>query len=639
MKHYCHLLLILLCQFANGQAVIPPYGEVSIEDLKLRSCHFEPDATAMRLFDVTETDVDVTPLRINTQRRVRIKIFNEKGYEHASIKVPFYNSKKSKIKDLVGVVYNLDSTGKIVVQHLEEDDFFKEKDGKIGIINFTFPNLKPGSIIEYKYSKSEKNIPVIEPWFPQQNIPTAYSSVTIVTSVDSETRELSTGQDSVHYKFERLGKTPPTRGKKQFFCYDLPSFQSEPFMSSFNDNLLKVVFLLIPKSLGFIDFARAPNTLWKLMGTSILQSDAFDFQIRKVHPGTEKLIDSAKKIPVIADRIGFIYHRVQQLFPHTTENSLFSGDLSDVWNERTGNTAEINLVLLNLLRQSGIKAYALLVSTRENGKVNINFPGGGQLNGIDIIAYDSSRTFIMDATLRYQPHTIPPQNILNRDAYLLDEKEMKWITITDDRFLLKQNSNIQAAVGNDGKITGTAYTWHYDFAKSYLLDSALEKEDDKFFDKKPQGLTIHSLKQENTQNNSSPLLQTIDFLYEPQQTGDYLFINPQLFSAKKANPFTKDFRRTDIDLGCKQSFSLKFSLQVPEGFTIDHLPKNIVVRADDSSFYYRRSCESDGNGLYLMETFEILKPIFGKDDYTSMQEFFKRAYALMTEEIVLKVKK
>lgn len=645
MRKFIILILALIASpFLIAQKKIPGFGEIDIAELKLPSCSFEPDANAMKIFDVQEIEFDPGDFgsKLVTERRVRVKVFNEKGYKYASVTIPYFSKKRStKIKDLEGVVYNLDSAGRIVIEKLEKKDFFKENaQDNIGVINFTFPNLRPGSIVEFRYRKVEKNIIQIDPWIAQDEIPTAYASTILITPSYSRVREKILGADTLEQKTERLKKGSYTRVKRTYYRDSIHSFQPEPFMSSYKDNLLKVIFMLIPEANFFTDFLSASESVWKFAGNMLMNSPNFGGQIKKPIPGTEKLIDSAKSISSIADRISFIYENVKKRILYKAEQTLYPDDLAEAWNTQSGNTAEINLILLNLLQKSDVQSYPILVSTRENGKVNMQFPSIGQLNGVDVLATDSNKVYILDASLKFQSSQNPPFNILNRNAYLLNRENMRWVLIDDDRPLLKQSINVQAMINESGIIEGNAFSWHFDYAKSYMLDTTIDDdEDNKFQDKIPTGLKILSVSQENADNNSKPLEQKTEFTYEPPGTGDFYFINPQFLSSKKENPFVKDSRHTDIDFGCNQEIKLNLTLSFPATFEVDHLPKGIIVRAPDSSFLFRRYSFSDSMGITIQQIFEIKQPVFYRDVYPGIQEFFERVYALMSEEIVLKRKK
>ncbi|MFI5133561.1 MAG: DUF3857 domain-containing protein [Chitinophagales bacterium] len=641
------LLLILPAFLVNASLVAqknqPGFGQIDLADLLLKKCPFEPEASAMKLFDIQEVEFEPSEYtsKLITERRVRIKIFNAEGYKYASIRIPYFNKRRTtKFKELSGMIYNLDSSGNVVVQKLEKKDFFKEKaEENVGVINFAFPNVKPGSVIEFRYTKIEKNIFQIDPWVVQSEIPTAYASVTAITPVFSRLKEKIFGADTIQEKYDLLTGGKYERNKKTLFKENIRSFQPEPFMSSYRDNLLKVVFMLFPESNFFIDALTSPTAIWKFAGLSLLKSEFFGGQIKKAIPGTEKVIDSAKKISSIADRISFIYETVKKRVPDKAEQTIYPNDLADAWNSKTGNTAEINLILLNLLEKADVECYPILVSTRDNGKVDTEFPSTGQLNGVDVLARDSSTVYLLDASLKFQSYNNPPLNVLNRQGFLLTKDTMQWVMINDDRPLSKQSINIWASVKENGTIEGNASCLFYNYAKSYMLDSTIDDDDeDKFLDKKPLGLKILSIKQENMENDNEPLLQKIEFTYEPQQTGDYYFINPMLLSIKKANPFIKETRHSDIDFGCNQELTLTLNLDMPSNYQVDHLPKNITVRAPDSSFFFRRRFSVDSSQILLSQTFEIKRPLFDKEDYLAVKEFFDRVFALMAEEIILKKK-
>lgn len=639
------LTLLVMSIGAVAQKKLPEYGKIELADLQLKNCPFEPEAPAMKLFDVQEVEFDLYAYghtRFKTERRTRIKIFNEKGYKYASVKIPFLSKRGyGKIKDLSGIVYNLDAEGKVVTEKLDKDDFFKEKTGgNIGIVNFTFPNLQPGSVIEFRYTTIEKEIMQLDPWIVQDEIPVAYTSNIIITPSLSRVVEKAYGIETINPVVSLLGMGNARR-KTVYSKENVISFQPEPFMSSQKDNLGRVVYLLFPYGNSIFNSDSSPDVLWESTGSQFLRSAFFKEQIQKVIPGTEAIIDSAKKLLTSEDKISYVYEAVKNRMPDKAEQSINASSLKEVWESREANSAEVNLILLNLLEKAGVNAYAMFISTRENGKVSKDFPSLGQLNGIDILAVDSSTYYVLDANLKFQSFKTPPLNILNREALLLYPDSIRWITINDDRPLLKQNITVFAELNKNGIIEGTANYQHFDYARAFVLDTTdtEEKEGDKkFLDKKIPGLTIVSLKQENKGSDREPLIETVEFTYELQQSDNFFFIAPQFLFSKRENPFIKEKRNTDIDFGCNQELVFNISLMIPDSFEVDHLPKNTLVRAPDSSFYFKRMVSASGKSISFLQVFEVKKPVFEKEQYAGIQEFFKRMHALMAEEIVLKKK-
>ena len=234
---------------------------------------------------------------------------------------------------------------------------------------------------------------------------------------------------------------------------------------------------------------------------------------------------------------------------------------------------------------------------------------------------------------------MPPFNILNREALLIKEDDVEWVTITDNRPLLKNLVNITALFTDSGYLQGSAYNIFYDYYKSMMLDTTSEEDKKNYFNKKPDGLKMISANYENTLNDHQPLIQKLEFDYTGSSTGDYYFINPQLLASTNSNPFIQTTRHTDIDLGARQELVLKLNIEFPASYMVDFLPANILVRAPDSSFMYKRIVTHDSIRVAYFQSFEIREPLFYKEDYPGVKEFFDRVYALMAEEIVLKKKK
>lgn len=647
MKKILICILVLCASPAFGQQSVPSFGDIDAATLRMTSCPFEPDAVAMKLFDVQETSFDVmyAGFKLKMERHVRIKIFSEKGYPEASIKIPYLSKRGlAKIKELKAIIYNIEADGKITSVKLDKKDFFKEKaNAVVGLVNFTFPGLRPGSVVEFSYTRIENDITLLEPWLIQEDIPCAYASLIMTTPVRSVVLEKLFGVDSVPRTVDLLKYDEYRR--TTYYMRNVTSFHSEPYMTSRKDNVMKMIFYHIPMGgSGLLtNPTYATDGVWKAKGSSLMLSQDFGQLFTKPIAGTEKIIDSARRITSISARVKFIYDTVQRSIPQRTSQAMFPDDPEEAWKTRSGNSADINMVLLNLLKAANVTCFPLLVSTRENGRISKDYPSYGQMNGMDVVAVaDSANYYIMDASLKFQPYNIPPFNILNREAYLLNPSNMGWFLISDKRPMVKQNINLFCEMKPDGLIEGEASLQHYNYAKAYILDTTIDEDDkneESFFDKKTQGLQIISSKQELTDNDEDPLYQSVSFTYQPQQTDDFFFFNPRFLTSNTKNPFISEKRNTEIDFGCNQEVVLTINLTIPPDFEVDHLPKSVTVRAPDSSFLYSRSYTVSGQTVYMNQLFSIRRALFDKSEYAGLRESFSRMYALMNEEVVLRRKK
>lgn len=642
------LSTLLLCPvFAAAQKEIPDFGEVSRNELLLTDCPFEPGASAMKIFDITETELYFFSFesRQKTERRVRIKIFNNNGFEHGSVKIPYLNKKgMAKIKDLKAIIYNIDKDGKIQTQELERKDFLKEKAIEyIGLVNFTFPNLTPGSVIEYKYTTVENNIVYFQPWDIQDEIPVLYTSKTVIIPEETALIERVLGTDTISKTEDYYRK-----GKYRKIIYqreNVPAFKSEPFMTSIKDNLIRLTFIFFRFGAQYYIANKShPEKIWNTIGTQFIDNPFFRNHVLKPIPGPDKIVDSAKKIEVPEERIKFVFKEVQKRFIGKPDQTISIDSIAHAWQKQDATTAEINLFLLNCLHLSGISCLPILISTKENGKVNTGFPSLGQFNGVDVLAFDSLKVYVLDASNKFQSYRNPPFNILNRETLAVTEDTAQWITITDDRPLVKQITYISGEMDKEGKIAGFCTVQSFDFAKSFKIDTTsnfFQKKNEAHLDKMANNIKILSVThQKREENDDEPYLETIDFDYEPQNTGDFYFINPQILNEQSKNVFSATKRETDIDLGCNQLHNLGMEIKFsPALFEVEHLPKNITLRAPDSSFFYKISYSVNKESILVTQQFEVKRAMYYKEEYPGLREFFSKMYGLMSEEIILKRKK
>lgn len=626
-----------------GQKEMPEFGKIDISDLRMSSCSFEPDANAMKLFEVVDAEFEPSAFggKIRTYKRVRIKIFNEKGFPSATIKIPYYNNKNNtKVEELRGNVYTISPSGEVITRSLTEDDFYKEKaTANVGILRFTFPDLKPNCVIEYSYMLTQKNLLAFDTWVLQSDIPVAYSSCAVTIPAYSTVRSSIFGSDSIAEK-----KIDITKGldkeKRIYYKEHIRSFQAEPFMSSYADNILRMGFMLNEdgkRGLALSD----PRAAWRTTAAFLLRSPLWDDQTKKVIPGTEKIVDTAVGYPNVSERIKYLYNIVKKRIPFRESQIAFPQSVEETWKKKTGSSAEMNMLLINLMKRSGITCHPVLVSTRENGKINTDMVNFGQFNGLDVLAIADGNSYLIDASLKYQSHNTPPLNILNREAFLLDPDNIRWVMVTDDRPLLKQTTDIFGALKENGIMECGATITYYDYAKSIFLDTTIGENDnreEKFFDKKVPGLKVLSERLENVETDD-PLMQIVEFDYETNTSGDFIFVNPQLLSSKKLKPFTNKNRTTDVDFGSNQEIRLAMQLDLPTSYQVETLPQNITIRSSDSSFVFTRISSVSQSKLSYLQLLEIKKPIFTKEEYAALYDFFNQLRSFIAEEIILKKKK
>ncbi len=647
----CFLLTILSIYFTNTsfcQNAVPEFGRADLEELLMKDCEFEKGAPALTLYKFEKTELVNENMTIKTERRERIKIFNSSGYPYANIEIPF--SKRNKIKDLSAIIYNLDEAGRLTTHTIEKDEIYKQSSKKKkGTLVFTFPELKPGSVIEFKFTEVEIDASIYDVKFFQTKIPVQLCVFKIVAP-DYMKAELSyTGENE--NKEELLERKTPSSFRNTFTISrkNILSFRTEPFMSSANDNLQRFISKFVYSTAwkdSLIAKAQNKNNIpWSFLNSRLVYHPFFGEQFKVLIKGTEAIIDTAKKIQDKAILVDFIFRHVKNKIKWNDEELIYAIDINNAWKSGTGSSAEINLTILNLLRKSGVECYPVLIRSREYGKINRTFYSLGQFNNVNVLVAESSNYYVLDGTKKYLSYQTPPYEILNSDVLLIDADHSQWLTISDTRPLLKNNISVKAEIDSVGNISGDAFVSYFDFLKEHLLiekenkaEEAQEVADINFLKKNSADIKIDSLTEENANNDLQPLNHSFRFSYKPEFTVGYLFIDPFFLSSFRKNPFSDSIRRTDIDLGCNQYYNINLHLILPENFTIESLPKNTIIIANDSSMIFKRQTLHEGKVLVFRHSFEIKRTIFSKEEYPSIREYFRKIYIAIQDQLILKKK-
>ncbi|HTR82188.1 MAG TPA: DUF3857 domain-containing protein, partial [Bacteroidota bacterium] len=161
----------------------PPmeWGVIPKVDLEMKSYDPDPDAAAVILCDYGESSFN-DDLNLVFKKHMRIKILTAKGYDWGTQSIVIHSSTpKEFIRDIEGVTYWLGENGEVEKKELESSDIFTENiDANRTQYRFTLPALKPGCIVEFRYSISTDNWALVHDWEFQYSEPVFWSEYRLV---------------------------------------------------------------------------------------------------------------------------------------------------------------------------------------------------------------------------------------------------------------------------------------------------------------------------------------------------------------------------------------------------------------------------------------------------------------------------
>jgi hypothetical protein len=653
-KFFTLLLLGALSVNANAQTANPTqsYGKVDQADLEMKSCDFEPDANAEVLFNKSSVYYGSDLYSITEDVHKRVKIFNDNGKKEADIKIQYYGGNRYEyILSIQAQTINL-VDGKQEITKLDKKLIYtKNIDKARSEITFTMPNVKPGCIIEYKYSWNTNDNFNMPDWDFQEKIPVRYSELTTsIPDIFYFRPHLHTTLPLVKNSNSKEGRTLLDGGTGSPYGLDvdtramanIPSLPDEPYMSSFRDNVQSLRFQLVSiRPIG--GFTKTGSDTWAKVGGRLIDDDDFGGQLKRKLNNEDVIISKAKALKTDDDKIAFVFKEVKNAMKWNAIDRWYTTDGTyRAWENKTGNSAEINLILYHLLKQSGVEAYPMVVSTREHGKVSGLYTSTVEFNrAVVYIPVDSTKRYILDATGKYNMYNEIPDELLNSSGLFIDKSKNQYDMIYLHKDIpARQVILISAEIKPGGKLEGTAQI----SSSSYNRINAIEKYktdgEKKYTDylrDNDNNLKISSLKFDNMEVDTLPLMQNIAFNLDLAGSDEnYIYLNPNLFTALKTNPFLSEKRMTDIDLRYLKNYSINGVYKVPAGYKIDALPKSITIVMPDKSVSFKRFVGEQDGSIVVRYTIMYKRAQYKKEEYPEFHEFFKQMHEMLNEQIILK---
>src|SRR5512133_3532883 len=316
MKKYLIVFILVTCGFTRATSQDNPYafGGVSPEHIQMTRYDKDPEAEALVLSDVGESYFFDTRegYDIRFTRFKRIKIFNKAGIEYATVSIPVYVDglgRTETVSSIEANCYNFEN-GIITKTSLDPANVYEEiVTERWKVKKFVIPNVREGSVIEFRYilgSPFHFNLPDWEfqgpipvlfsqyvakmiPFYEYQFIVQGTSKLDVQTSVKSETERVfgTVSQNIVNtgtgFKFNDMVYT--------FGMRNVPAFRDEAYITSSSDYIIKLDFQL-SRFHSPTGGSTEIMTTWPKMIEDFVKLDDFGGYVKKCKKAAEDAINS-----------------------------------------------------------------------------------------------------------------------------------------------------------------------------------------------------------------------------------------------------------------------------------------------------------------------------------------------------------
>ena len=649
------LTLFAVCSLAFGQK---KFSKITAADFATPSEAADSSVDAVYIYDIGETRVTATTgLNIETQVTVRMQIVTEKGKEYANKAVVFYYNPKGaqadndKISSISAASYNL-VDGKVVKTAMSSKYEFKEQiDDHRMRLKFSIPEVKVGSIIEYKYTIISPRYSDIPTWYFQHSEPVRYSFYSATFPEWFQYHVEERGYSPLKGKLDNtnimVGSSLLKADRYIFEGENLRAFKNEKFIYCQDDYAQRVDFELkgvtIPGQI-YKDYARKWDDVREYL------KEEFDMgsylKIKNPYAEEMKSLDlEGKSVAVKASRI---FGLLKSKLKWDKEYKLYCKNPLRILKDGKGSNIELNYIYMAMLRDAGISSTPMLIRRRSMGRLPLTYASIDKLNTFVVAFVDENDALLFaDCSADYGDVNILPADLM-AEGILYDPNVTKTPNNGATRggtiYDLSEiggnatNTRINCLVTPDGQLAGQRINTHIGYNALSYKNAYHEMEDSlAIIEKIEKNLDckLSSFRTKNAEGVGRAVEERIRFSKEAVVDGDRIYFNPIVFADEKTNYFVQSDRVLPVEFPAAQSTTITSVVTIPEGYVVEEMPKPETVTLP-GYLGVVISFEMQDNNLVTKYQSVVGNTFIPATEYANLQEFWNKVLKINSMMVCLK---
>ncbi|HKL34810.1 MAG TPA: transglutaminase domain-containing protein [Salegentibacter sp.] len=667
MKHF-YFFIISLFSVCLLQAQDYKFGKVSEEEVLEKEHPQYKEANAAILYRKQRVYYEIqknSGLSLVTEVHERIKIYNKEGFDWANKTISVYQntSDQEDVGDIKGYTYNI-VDGKLVDEKLRRNGIFEEEASKYRLkTKFTMPAVSEGSVIEYKYTirspftTSIDDVPLqfeipVNRLEAEVKIPEFYGfrmhynpKSPIIFPID-KTRENFT------YNY-----TQKTRGGRRVVKTDYSQESIDYMLDVYNFQRDDIPPL---KKEIYVDYLQnyAAYLRWELQYTKFPNSTIENYS--RTWEGVAKSIYNDAGLKQEVSKNNFFDKDIDELLSETKDNTskiakIFTyvkskttwndfvgfqaeNGIKSAYKDGTGNTGDINLLLISMLRYAGFDANPVLVSTKSHGTPI--YPTRNGFNYVIAAIEDQGEVILLDATDKYAAIGELPERAMNwRGRIIREDGSSDWVNLmpkvkSENATMLNMQFDDEMVL--KGKSVRNINGLHAKkFRDSYV--GVAEKDYVQILEKDKGNIVISDVAISNEKAIGEDIKQTYNFeLRDAMEViNGKIYFKPMVFAALNENPFKGEDRSYPIFFDFPSSNSKTINLLIPDGYEVESLPESAIVNLKNGAGVFKFVVALNGKFLRINSSLDMNNMVFTSLDYEGLKNFYGEMVNKHSEAIVL----
>ena len=650
MKKFFTLLVALASSFiATAQTipVNPKFGSVS--DAEIDMTVYEPDTSAVAVMLYREYTMD---LNINSAGYIvkeitvheRIKVLKEEGKKYGDFSFLYVstNNLKETYSGVKVETWNREN-GKVVHTKMSKKYDFDEKYSETARRrSFSAENVKVGSVIEIAYRFTSPRYYDIDDIEIQLGIPVNQTHIevghaeyftvnrtqrgSVPTQYQRKNRIASLGDASTSYQIDI----------DVFDAVDVPALPSESYSYCPEQYRTSIIYdmsgVVIPGQVY-----ESISMKWPDVDKAIRESDIIKVSQSKFRD-IKELEAALQGVEGDEARIVAVRNYIVGKVKWDKKSNLVPDEARAVLKQGSGSDADINALTASALNTLGYTAEPVMVRSRDSGMM-MDFHIS--LHSFDtfilrVSSPDGNKTWYLDAARdEGYLNVLDPLFLVDKARLIPFNGSGDWVDLTNlTRSLVAEM--VQMKMEPDGTLTGSANIAgnnEYSYGiKAHYNDFDTE---DAYLEEIESDENIEVTRLEIKKEYGPNVDITYDF-EKKNEAGGLVYIQPFLSKYHPASAFRKEERRIPVDLPYSESIIYSFTLEIPEGYSVEELPENKVMNFPNLGGRIQFLCKRVGDNVSVSYRASLDRVLFLPDEYADLRLFWETAVGIEKSTIVLK---
>jgi len=667
MKQF-YFFIISLFSVCLLQAQDYKFGKVSEEEVQQTEHPEYKEANAAILFREHKVYYNIqknSGLNLITEVRERIKIYNKEGLDWANKTINLYQNgtDREEVGNIKAYTYNM-VDGKLVDEKLRNNGIFHEETNKYSLkTKFTMPAVTEGSVIEYKYTIYSPFSTIIDDVPLQFEIPVNRLEAQIKIPEFFGFRmhynpkspiifPIDKSRESFTYRYtqktrsgQRVVRTDYNQ-KKIDYMLDVYNFQRDdipPLKKEIYVDYLQNYAAYLRWELQYTKFPNSPienySRTWEGVAKSIYNDSGLKQEVNKTNffdKDIDRLLATAQNRQ---EKLAMIFNYVKgkvtwnDFIGFRAENGIKSA-----YKDGEGNTGDINLMLVSMLRYAGFNANPVLVSTKSNG-IPI-YPTRNGFNYVVAAIEDAENIILMDATDANVALGELPERAMNWQGRIIREDGTSaWVNLMPA--IKSQNTTMlnmqfdEKMVIKGKSVRNINGLYARDFRDNYL--NMGQEDYVQTLEKNKGNIVISDVALSNEKAVGKDIKQSYNFELKNamEDINGKIYFKPMVFAGLHENPFKGEERTYPIYFDFPSNNSKTINLLIPEGYQVESLPESAIVKLKNGAGIFKFVVALNGRFLRVESSLDMNNMVYTSEDYEALKNFYGEMVNKHSEAIVL----